>query len=208
MPYLTYLSLVHRVRLDYPVLLARTFTSPFKHQMRYGGLGVDLELFDRHIARLEQLGYARGATQLTWPLGRMMLHRGDPDLSTLGLDDLTEFRAAIDAFTERLRLEPLCEFYARAPDTRPPVEVADGYFASAIAKLHSVHVLLFNVEQVQQPLPGRIGNGSWVDQLAPESAPSKIRAVLERYLQLHLQANLDRPRPVRHARDALRRLVT
>lgn len=73
-----YLSLVDGVGLDYPVLLARTFTSPFKHQMRYGGLGVDLALFDRHVARLEQLGYARGATQLTWALRRMMLHRGDP----------------------------------------------------------------------------------------------------------------------------------
>ena len=208
MPYLTYLSLVDGVGLDYPVLLARTFTSPFKHQMRYGGLGIDLDLFDRHVARLEQLGYARGAAQLTWPLGRMMLHRGDPDMTALGMDDLTEFRAAIDAFTARLRLEPLREFYARAPDARPPAEIANGYFAPAIAKLHSVHVLLFNVDQVQPPPPGRIGAGRWVDSLAPESAPPKIRAVLERYLQLHLQANLDRPQTVRHSRDALRRLVT
>jgi len=208
MPYLTYLSLVHGIGLDYPVLLARTFTSPFKHQVRYGGLGVDLDLFDRHIARLEQLGYARGAAQLTWPLGRMMLHRGDPNMTALGMDDLSEFRVAIDAFTARLRLEPLREFYARAPDARPPAEIASGYFASAIAKLHAVHVLLFNVDQVQQPPPGRIGAGSWTDHLAPTSAPPKIRAVIERYLQLHLDANLDRPQTVRHARDALRRLVT
>ena len=32
--------------------------------------------------------------------------------------------------------------------------------------------------------------------------------MLERYLRLHLQANLDRPQTVRHSRDALRRLVT
>ncbi len=37
----------------------------------------------------------------------MMLHRGDPDLTTLGMDDLTELREAIDSFTARLRLEPL-----------------------------------------------------------------------------------------------------
>jgi hypothetical protein len=120
MPYLTYLSLVEGVGLDYPVLLARTFTSPFKHQMRYGGLGVDLDLFDRHVARLEQLGYANGAAQLTWPFGRMMLHRGDPGLSALGWEDLREFREAIDGFSARLRLEPLREFYARAPAARPP----------------------------------------------------------------------------------------
>jgi integrase len=208
MRYLTYLSLVEGVGLDYPVLLARTFTSPFKHQMRYGGLGVDLDLFNRHVARLEQLGYARGAAQLIWPLGRMMLHRGDPDLTALGLNDLTELREAIDAFTARLRLEPVREFYARAPDARPPAEVADGYFASAIAKLHSVHVLLFHIGQMPDPPTGRINAGSWVDRLAPDFAPPKVRAVLERYLRLHMQANLDRPQTVRHFRDALRRLAT
>jgi len=71
-----------------------------------------------------------------------------------------------------------------------------------------VHVLLFNVGQVNEPPIGRINAGSWVDHLAPDCAPPKIRAVLERYLRLHLQANLDRPQTVRHARDALRRLVT
>src|SRR4029450_7763360 len=78
MPYLTYLSLVHGVGLDYPVLLARTFTSPFKLQARHGGLGVDAGLFDRHMARLTELGYATARTQLVWPLGRMLLHPGDP----------------------------------------------------------------------------------------------------------------------------------
>jgi len=62
MPYLTYLSLVHGVGLDYPVLLARTFTSPFKHQARYGGLGVDADLFDRHVA-----GWPSSATPLREP---------------------------------------------------------------------------------------------------------------------------------------------
>jgi hypothetical protein len=56
MPYLTYLSLVHGIGLDYPVLLARTFTSPFKLQARHGSLGVDAGLFDRQV-------------QLVWPVG-------------------------------------------------------------------------------------------------------------------------------------------
>jgi integrase len=208
MPYLTYMSLVHGVGLDYPVLLARTFTSPFKHQERNGGLGIDTGLFDRHVARLEQLGYARARNQLLWPLGRMLLHRGDPDLTALGMDDLTELRGAIDAFTARLRLEPLREFYSRAPDGRPAAEVANRYLRSAIARLHSVHVLLFHIGQVHEPPTGRVDAGMWVDHLAPDCAPPKVRAVLERYLRLHLHANLDRPQTVRHARDALRRLVT
>ena len=95
MPYLSYLSLVHGVGLDYPVLLARTFTSPFKHQARHGGLGVDADLFDRHVVRLTELGYATARTQLVWPLGRMLLHRGDPDLTTLSVEDLEGLRTAI-----------------------------------------------------------------------------------------------------------------
>jgi len=207
MPYLTYLSLVHGVGLDYPVLLARTFNSPFKQQARYGGLGVDAELFDRHVVRLTQLGYATARTQLVWPLGRMLLHRGDPDLTALGVDDLDELRAAIDAFTARLRLDPVRELYSRAPIQRPPEVTADGYLRSAIARLHAVHVLLFDLGQLDRPPTGRVTAGTWVSQLAPEVAPAKIRAVLERYLRLHLDANLDRPQTVRHARDALHRLV-
>jgi len=208
MPYLTYLSLVHGIGLDYPVLLARTFTSPFKHQARYGGLGVDADLFDRHVVRLTQLGYTTARTQLVWPLGRMLLHRGDPDLTALGVDDLDELRAAIDAFTARLRLDPVREFYSRAPVERPPEVTADGYLRTAIARLHAVHVLLFDLGQLDRPPTGRVTAGNWVDHMAPADAPPKIRAVIERYLRLHLDANLDRPQTVRHARDALRRLVT
>jgi len=206
MPYLTYLSLVHGIGLDYPVLLARTFTSPFKHQARYGGLGVDADLFDRHVVRLTQLGYTTARTQLVWPLGRMLLHRGDPDLTALDMDDLDELRAAIDAFTHRLRLDPVREFYSRAPVERPPDVTADGYLRTAIARLHAVHVLLFDLSQLDRPPTGRVTASSWVDHLAPSDAPSRIRT--ERYLRLHLDANLDRPQTVRHARDALRRLVT
>ena len=100
------------------------------------------------------------------------------------------------------------EFYSRAPDGRPPTETADGYLRSAIARLHAVHVLLFDLGQVDRSPTGRVTAGSWVDRLAPPGAPPKIRAVIERYLRLHLDANLDRLRTVRHARYALRRLAT
>ena len=208
MPYLSYLSLVQGVGLDYPVLLARTFTSPFKQQARHGGLGVDADLFDHHVVRLTELGYTTARTKLVWPLGRMLLHRGDPDLTALGVADLDELRAAIDTFTARLRLDPVREFYSRAPIERPPTVTAAGYLRSAIARLHAVHVLLFDLGQLDRPPTGRVTAGTWVDQLAPPDAPPKIRNVIERYLRLHLDANLDRPQTVRHARDALRRLVT
>jgi hypothetical protein len=136
----------------------------------------------------------------------MLLHRGDgdPDLTALSVDDLDELRTAIDAFAARLGLDPVREFYSRAPDGPPPAEVADGYLPSAIARLHAVHVLLFDLGQVDRPPTGRAAAGSWVDRLAPPGAPPKIRAVIERYLRLHLDANLDRQQTMRHARDALR----
>jgi hypothetical protein len=123
------------------------------------------------------------------------------------MDNLAELRQAINTFTARLRLEPLREFCARPRGGRPRQDPSKAYFATAIARLHAAHVLLFNIGQVQEPPTGRIGAGTWVDRLAPECTPPKIRGVLERYLRLHLQANLDRPQTVRHARDALRRLV-
>ena len=210
MPYLSYLSLVHGIGLDYELLLARTFASPFTDSVHQGGLGVDVELFGRHVARLTQLGYSpTGARhQLLWPLGRMLLHRGDPDLSALTMDDLDELRAAVEAFTGRLRSEPLREFYARPRDGRPPQQDrAKAYFATAIARLHSAHVLLFHIGQVDRPPTGRVDAGSWVQRLAPAGTPPRIQTVIERYLRLHLDANLDRPQTVRHSRDALRRLV-
>ena len=198
------------VGLDYELLLARTFASPFTDSVHQGGLGVDVELFGRHVTRLTQLGYSpTGARhQLLWPLGRMLLHRGDPDLNALTVEDLDELRAAVEAFTGRLRSEPLREFYARPRDGHPlQQDPAKAYFATAITRLHAAHVLLFHIGQVDRPPTGRVDAGTWVQQLTPPGTPPRIRAVVERYLRLHLDANLDRPQTVRHSRDALRRLV-
>jgi integrase len=209
MPYLSYLSLVLGIGLDYELLLARTFASPFTDSVHRGGLGVDVGLFGRHVDRLTQLGYSpTGARhQLLWPLGRMLLHRGDPNLGALTMADLDELRAAVEAFTARLRSEPLREFYARPRAGRPPQDPAKAYFATAIARLHAAQVLLFHIGQVDRAPTGRVDAGSWIEHLAPAGAPPRIRAVIERYLRLHLDANLDRPQTVRHFRDALRRLV-
>ena len=206
MPYLTYLSLVEGVPLDYPLLLGRTFSSPFTQQKRYGGLGIDLHQFGQHVARLEELGYADGTDHLKWPLGRMLLHRGTPDVTALGIEDLHELREAIDDFTARMRLEPLRELYGRAP-RRPLASTAKGYFSTSITRLNAAHVLLFQIGQVAQPPAGRVDAGTWVDHLVPEIGPPKVQAVVKRYLLLRLDASLDRPQTVRHIRDALRRLV-
>jgi hypothetical protein len=209
MPYLSYLSLVHGIGLDYDLLLGRTFASPFTDYVHNGGLGVDGGLFDRHVARLIQLGYAptNARQHLSWPLGRMILHRGDPDLNALTMTDLNGLRQAVDDFTGRLHLDPVREFYGRPRGGKPPKDPTGSYFATAIARMHAAHVVLFHTGQVDRPPSGRVDAGTWVDHLAPAGAPPQIRAVIQRYLRLHLDANLDRPQTVRHSRDALRRLV-
>jgi hypothetical protein len=206
-PYLTYLSLVHSVGLDYPLLLGRSFMNPLTDQARHGGLGIDLDLFDRHVARLGELGYADPRQTLLWPLGRMLLHRGDPDLAALGMDDLDGLSEAVEAFTARMRLEPLRQFYARREVGKQGEDPVTSYLRTSVGRLHATHVLLFDIGRVDPTPIARIPSGHRTNHLAPTDAPPKITAVVERYLRLHLDANLDRPQTVRHARDALRRLV-
>ena len=212
MPYLTYLSLVGGVGLDYDLLLSRTFASPFTSSVHQHALGVDVALFGRHVDRLVQLGYVpAGARQhLAWPLGRMLLHRGDPDLTALTVTDLDGLREAIGAFTVRLQSEPLRAFYGRSGSSGrslEPAEVSRGFLATASSRLHAVQVLLFNTGQIDRPPAGRVDAGTWTDRMSPPGAPPRIAAVIERFLRLHLEANLDRPQTVRHFRDALHRLV-
>lgn len=208
MPYLAYLSLVEGVGLDYDLLLARTFASPFTTRTYPSGLGVDLDLFARHQDRLAQLGYAPRAVRdlLSWGLGRLLLHRGDPDLDAVSGEDLTEFYAAIRAFVSRPDIGELRASYARSDD-----ESVSGrqYCSTALARLYATHMVLFDIGQVELAPPGRRDKGdwTWADRMVPPAAPPRIAAVVERYLRLKLEANLDRPQTVRHARDALRRLL-
>jgi len=208
MPYLAYLSLVEGVGLDYELLLARTFASPFTTRTYPSGLGVDLELFARHQQRLVQLGYAPNKARdlLSWSLGRLLLHRGDPDMTTIDSCDLVELGEAIGAFTSRPDAQGLRACYARSRAGGDEVSPTQ-YGATAFTRLHAAHVLLFQIGQVNLPPTGRRNRGSWTDRMVTTPAPPPIRAVVERYLQLKLQANLDRPQTVRHARDALRRML-
>lgn len=131
MPYLSYLSLVHGVALDYPLLLGRQFASPFTVGVHQHGLGVDSDLFDSNVSRLIQLGYsAKGArTHLLWPLGRMLLHRGDPDLTALTLADLEDLRRGVDEFTALLREDHVRELFARPRTGQPNPDPAGSYSA-------------------------------------------------------------------------------
>ncbi len=209
MPYLVYLSLVEGVGLDYELLLVRTFASPFTTSTYPSGMGVDHALFDRHQARLTQLGYSPRQVfgLLSWSVGRLLLHRGDPDLAAIRGQDLVELEAAIEAFAGRSDAVEQRAFYGRQVG-RGAVEPATQYRATALQRLQAAHVLLFNIGQIDlPPRAGRRDAGTWTDHLVAADAPPRIAAVIERYLRLQLEANLERPQTVRHARDALRRLL-
>ncbi|MGI8576418.1 MAG: hypothetical protein ACR2KG_00540 [Nocardioidaceae bacterium] len=57
---------------------------------RHGGLGIDMDLFGQHVSRLGEPGYTDPRQSLLWPLGRMLLHRGDLDITAFGMVDLDE----------------------------------------------------------------------------------------------------------------------
>jgi hypothetical protein len=137
-----------------------------------------------------------------------------PDISWCGrwggccctISDLDELRAgAVDAFTARLRSEPLREFYARPRDggRTPQKDPAKAYFATAIARLHAAHVLLFHIGCSTSARSSGPDRPRRRERLGRAPRPGR-GAVPDRYLRLHLDANLDRPQTVRHARDALR----
>ena len=210
MPYLVYLSLVQGVPLDYELLLVRTFRTPFTTGTYRSGLGVDVPLFERHVARLTQLGYAPAGARsdLGWTLGRILLHRGDPDLAAVSGEDLRELTTAVEAFSARRDADQLRAFYRRSADAGPASPSVEQYRRGMLTRLQAAHVLLFHNGQVTRPpLDARRGAGDWTRRLVPVPAPPAVTAVVERYLRLRLEANLDRPQTVQHARDALRRLL-
>jgi hypothetical protein len=207
--YLAYLSLIHGIRLDYEYLLGRQFTRLFSLAAGGGGLGVDLEMFEISVERMVQLGYAEpnARAHLTWGLTRILLHRGDPDLDAVSGADIFELAEAVRAFGAR------DDFVALRTAMHPGVPVdgfaAQRYIKNHLNKVHATHVLLFNIGQVgEPPTTGTIPKISdWSDRLLPEPCAPQIRAVVERYLRLRLDAKFDRPQTVRLSRESLRRFV-
>ncbi|MGE3662854.1 MAG: tyrosine-type recombinase/integrase [Pseudonocardia sp.] len=93
-PYLLYLSLTGRLRLDWPWLfgagnlrilaIADGLGLPLRTQMDALQHGLPRQVSKHTIAR-----------QVPWALPRLILHRADPDLTTLTLADVDELRQAI-----------------------------------------------------------------------------------------------------------------
>jgi integrase len=208
--YLVYLSLVRGIALDYEFLLGRRFARPFHPSAGGRGLGVSLDLLERHRDRMVELGYPRERAwhTLHWGFGRLVLHRADPDLNAVTSADLLELGAAVRAFGARDDFTELRQLMFGNDPGRVAPTMALGCVRGQLARLHAVHVLLFNTGQVSQPpLPGTQHAASWADELMPGPGAAAVRLTAERYLRLRLDAGLDRPQTVRLARAALRRFT-
>lgn len=208
--YLVYLSMVQGVGLDFEFLLARKYARLLDKRGGGTGLGVDLALLEQWVGRLTELGHSsvKARNSLIWCLGRLMLHRGDPDLTAVTSADLFAFGSAIRAFAAREDFNVLRRTLFANGQFRDEPDANLVFLRNHLANLHGTHVLLYNVGQVT--VAPRIGTRTienWTDRLLPEPCPPKIRVVIERYLQLRLDAKLDRPQTVHHARQALRRFV-
>jgi len=208
--YLVYLALVGGVGHDFAYVLGRRYARILDPASGAAGYGIDLPLWESHVARLVQLGYPPTAarSRLTWGLGRLILTRGDPDLTAITTDDLyaagreiRQFGAQEDFLDLRRALYPV-------RGSSITQDAGTTFVRTHLAKLHAVHVLLFNIGQVcEPPTVGTQRRPTWTDRLLPEPCASTIREPVERYLRIRLEAKFDRPQTVRLAREGLRRFV-
>jgi integrase len=209
-PYLCYLSLVHGVAMDADYLLSRSF--PNLLEARVGpALGFDLDLFEAHHQRLCQLGYTRANAQrvLTWTLTRLCLRRGDPEFRALTSHDIHDFGQAVCRFCAHADAGTVLAIGAdRASRDKPAMQLAASFQQASIAKLHTLHVLLFNTGQIgDAPRPGLGRRGDFRDRLTPPGTSGAIAAPVERWLRVRLEANLARPALVRPCWEAVGRLL-
>ena len=141
------------------------------------GLGVDLPLLSHWIDRMRQLGYrVSSVAALTWPLCRLALWRGDPDLPA-SPPRTSGFRSGSP---------PLCRHPGRGlhprhprvqrPAPRRPRPLAARFERACLARLYALHVLLFNIGQISEaPIYGLRRTEKWRDQLTPAGTPRRDR---------------------------------
>ena len=162
MPYLSYLSLVRGVGLDYPTFCSAGHSPARSPTPRTTAAWAWMS----SCSTVMLLAWFSSATrrqaprqQLKWPLGRMLLHRGDPDLGPRASTTWTSFATAVDAVHRPPALEPLRDFYSRSRNVADQPDSARDYFSTAIARLHAAQVLLFNIGQIDRPPSRRIDAG-------------------------------------------------
>jgi hypothetical protein len=185
-------------------VLGRRFARILDPASGAAGYGIDLTLWESHVARLVQLGYppAAARSHLTWGLGRLILTRGDPDLTAITTDDLYAAGSEIRQFGAQEDFLDLRRALYPVRGSSLTQDAGTTFVRTHLAKLHAVHVLLFNIGQVSEPpTVGTLRRPTWTDRLLPEPCAPTIREAVERYLRIRLEAKFDRPQTVRLARE-------
>ncbi|WP_457125738.1 tyrosine-type recombinase/integrase [Mycobacteroides abscessus] len=186
-PYLIYLGLTGRARLDWGWLLGIGILKPWAIA---DGLGLPLsgqvdELLDRQMA----LGHCDAHTRqrVHWAIPRLLLHKGTSDIEQITIDDIEEMRQAIRDICEIPEFDTVMP--PKTMQTGP--KVWNSYtFQTGVALYHAG--IIHEIPQRNRYKP-----------LRPVSNIPVIKPVFERYLIE--RALIDRPGSVEETRQALRR---
>jgi integrase len=202
--YLAYLSLAHRMPMDADWVLSRNFDGVFSARVATA-LGLDLALVDALDLRQRQLGYRNGRSLLTWAIARIVLWRGDPDITAITYQDLVRFGEQIRRWCAlpEAGIIRAGQVHSTRRNHDPDVLPAE-FEKTCLSRLHGLHVLLFNTGQIcEPPLQGLKTRELWREQLTPPGTPPAIAAPVDRWLTGRLHTT-DRAESVRNARDAFR----
>lgn len=165
-PYLTYLGLTGRMRLDWGWLLGIGRLKPW---LVADQLGLPLS---RQAAELRERSIALGHVpddrtfRLSWALIRLVLYRGDPDLRAITADDVEQLRQAILHLDQ---IPGIAQVIAPARWATLAAQWGTSAFRAGLALFHAGNTARLPVPYRGLPRP-------------PLSGKPRIAAVLERFL--------------------------
>jgi integrase len=186
--YLLYLALAGRLKLDWAYLLGIGVLKPFTISDHLG-LPLSAQAEEMRL-RLIDLGHLSKGHEwhVSWGLIRLVLHRSDPDISTITFAEVEEMRQVIKHADQVPELADVV-----GPERLETLRISWG------TKAYRTGLALFHTGITeQQPVPYR---GS---PRPPLSAKPKVDALLERFLAE--RALVLRPGSMVGNRSALRRL--
>jgi integrase len=188
--YLVYLSLTGRLRLDWGWLLGIGGLKPWPVA---DALGLPLTAqVDQLRRQVDALGHDPDSSQfrLPWTIMRLVLHRGDPDLTAITGDDVEDMREAVRTVEQ---IPGITEVLLPKQLATIKNNWGTNVFRTGIALFHAGFT---------DRLPRRLS----VRPRKPLSAKPRIAAVMDRYLTE--RALLVRPATMPGSRQGLRWLGT
>ncbi|MDQ2749947.1 MAG: tyrosine-type recombinase/integrase, partial [Actinomycetota bacterium] len=189
-PYLIYLALTGRLRLDWPWLLGVGVLKPW---VIAEAVGLPLVARCDEILALSRglgLPHADCRQRVHWTIARLVLHRGDPDIDTLAAGDIDALRALLRNVAELPQIEQ-----ALIPQQLKTASRVWGTYA------FQTGVALFHAGVIDR-MPPR----AETKPAQPLSTRPQVAAVMDRYVAE--RRLIDRPGTVMQINAAMRRLST